>query len=131
MKHATLFTALLAMLLIVSFAPAQAKKHSTKKPTTLYVETGKMKLKPGVTDEQFIAIERNIRKGIINKQPGFVSREFGKDTEGYWYFILKWTSKEAGDAWTPVFQSDPNGQALMNALDFTTVRQEHFTVIKP
>lgn len=67
----------------------------------------------------------------INQQPGFISREFGKDTEGYWYFILKWTSKEAGDAWSPIFQKDTNGQALMNALDFSTVRQEHFTVVNP
>lgn len=98
---------------------------------TMYIETGKMKLKEGVTDEQFIAIEKKIRGGIINQQPGFISREFGKDNEGNWYFIIKWKSKEAGDAWTPIFQKDPNGQAMMNALDFSTVRQEHFTVVNP
>lgn len=47
------------------------------------------------------------------------------------HFILKWTSKEAGDVWTPIFQKEPNWQALMNALNFSTVRQEHFTVVKP
>ena len=109
MKKIKFITAILAVLMTVSFANAQTKKHSTKEPQTIYVETGKMKLKAGVTDEQFMAIEKNIRKGIINQQPGFISREFGKDTEGYWYFILKWTSKEAGDAWTPIFQKDPNG----------------------
>ncbi len=127
MNKIKFLTLLIAMFAIATIGTAQAKKSQQ----TVYVETGKMKLKEGVTDEQFIAIEKKIRKGIINKQPGFISREFGKDTEGNWYFILKWTSKEAGDAWTPIFQKDPNGQSLMNALDFSTVRQEHFTVVNP
>jgi hypothetical protein len=122
---------MIAMLLMVSFTNGQTKKPETSKTETMYVETGKMKLKEGVTDEQFIEIERNIRNGIINQQPGFVSREFGKDAEGYWYFRICWDTKEHADAWTPVFQNDPNGQAMMNALDFSSVRQEHYTVIKP
>ncbi|MFA6457741.1 MAG: hypothetical protein WCW40_13050 [Bacteroidota bacterium] len=102
-------------------------KHSD----VVYIETGKMKLKAGVTDEQFLAIERSIRNGIINQQTGFISRELGKDGEGYWHFRLCWDSKTHADAWTPLFQKDPNGQAMMNALDFSTVRQEHYTVIQP
>lgn len=98
---------------------------------TMFIEIGKMKLKPGVTDEQFIEIERNIRNGRINQQPGFISREFGKDTDGNWYFRICWTNKESGDAWTLIFQQDPNGQAMMNALDFSTVRQEHYAVVTP
>lgn len=119
----------------VSFANAQShhksKNHKKMETKTMFIEIGKMKLKPGVTDEQFIEIERNIRNGRISQQPGFISREFGKDTDGYWYFRICWTSKEAGDAWTPIFQQDPNGQAMMNALDFSTVRQEHYTVVIP
>lgn len=131
MDKIKLLTTAIALFAITTMATAQTKKQSTKMSTTMYIETGKMKLKEGVTDEQFIAIEKNIRGGIINQQPGFISREFGKDNEGNWYFIIKWTSKEAGDAWTPIFQKDPNGQAMMNALDFSTVRQEHFTVVNP
>lgn len=129
------FSTVFALLLMISFANAQShhksKNHKKMEVKTLYIETGKMKLKEGVTDEQFKEIERNIRKGIINKQPGFVSREFGKDADGYWHFRICWTSKEAGDAWTPIFQKDPNGQAMMNALDFSSVRQEHYTVVNP
>ncbi len=71
--------------MMVSFANAQHKKCKKECKSEMkigFVEIGKMKLKEGVTDDQFIEIERNIRKGIINMQPGFVSREFGKDTDG-------------------------------------------------
>jgi hypothetical protein len=131
MKKIKILTLLIAMFATTTLATAQTQKQTSKKSQTVYVEIGKMKLKEGVTDEQFIAIEKNIRKGIINKQPGFISREFGKDTDGFWHFRICWTSKEAGDAWTPIFQKDPNGQAMMNALDFSTVRQEHYTVVNP
>ena len=124
-------TALIALLAIATMTISQTKKQTFKKSETVYVEIGKMKLKEGVTVEQFIAIEKNIRNGIINKQPGFISREFGKDTDGFWHFRICWTNKEAGDAWTPIFQKDSNGQAMMNALDFSTVRQEHYTVVNP
>ena len=130
MKKIKYLTVLFAMFAITTLATAQTKKQAAKK-LQIYVETGKMKLKEGVTDEQFITIERNIRKGIINKQPGFISREFGKDADGIWHFRLCWTSKETADAWTPIFQKDPNGQAMMNALDFSSVRQEHYTVVNP
>ena len=76
MNKIKILTTIFAMLMMVSFANAQTKKHSAKKTATIYVETGKMKLKAGVTDEQFMAIERNIRKGIIKQQPGFISPEF-------------------------------------------------------
>ncbi|MDI1356177.1 MAG: hypothetical protein PSX36_14755 [bacterium] len=131
MNKIKLLTVLIAMFAITTLATAQTQKQTSKKSQTVYVEIGKMKLKEGVTDEQFVAIEKNIRKGIINKQPGFISREFGKDTEGFWHFRICWTSKEAGDAWTPIFQKDQNGQAMMNALDFSTVRQEHYAVVNP
>lgn len=131
MSRIKFITVLIAMFAITTLATAQTKNQSSKKMKNVYIEIGKMKLKEGVTDEQFIAIEKNIRKGIINKQPGFISREFGKDTDGFWHFRICWTSKEAGDAWTPIFQKDLNGQAMMNALDFSSVRQEHYTVINP
>lgn len=135
MRHIKLIIAVIAMFAITSMATAQNNKQSknSKKMElkSMYVETGKMKLKEGVTDEQFIEIERNIRNGIINQQEGFISREFGKDTDGFWHFRICWTTKEAGDAWTPIFQKDPNGQAMMNALDFSSVRQEHYTVVNP
>lgn len=131
MKKMKLLSIGIALIAATTLVNGQSTKSSTKKSETLYVETGKMKLKEGVTDEQFIAIEKNIRKGIINKQSGFISREFGKDADGFWHFRICWTSKEAGDAWTPIFQKNSNGQAMMNALDFSTVRQEHYTVVNP
>ncbi len=131
MNRIKFLTMLIAMFAITTLATAQTKKQPSKKVQVVFVEIGKMKLKEGITDEQFITIERNIRKGKINKQPGFISREFGKDADGFWHFRICWTSKEAGDAWTPIFQKDPKGQAMMNALDFSTVRQEHYTVVNP
>lgn len=104
MKKLKKSLSILTLSLTFTFVNAQSNcstkkfKNMEAKAKSVYVETGKMKLKEGVTDEQFIEIERNIRKGIINKQPGFISREFGIDTDSFWHFRIYWTSKEAGDA---------------------------------
>ncbi len=95
------------------------------------IEFGKLKLRAGVTDAQFLAAEGKIRTGRIRQQPGYEGREVGKDADGMWYVIIRWATKENAEAWTPVFMQDPDGQALASLLDFGNTRQEWFTTVSP
>lgn len=94
-----------------------------------YIELAKFKLRTGVSDEAFLQAERNIRNGRIRQQPGYLGREIGRGENDEWFIIIRWESAAAGEAWSPIFMQDPHGQAFASHLDFSSMRQEHFTVV--
>jgi len=96
-----------------------------------YIELAKFKLKTGITDETFLEAERNLRNGRIQKQPGYLGRETGQGDSGEWLIIIRWESAADGAAWGPIFMQDPHGQAFASLLDFSSMRQEHFTLLSP
>ncbi len=94
-----------------------------------YIEFAKFKLRAGVTDEAFLEAERNIRNGRIRQQQGYQGRELGKSENGEWLIIIRWESAADGEAWSPIFMQDPLGQAFAGCLDFSSMRQEHYTLL--
>lgn len=92
-----------------------------------YIEFAKFKLKPEISDAAFLTAERNIRNGKIRLQPGYLGREVGQGENGEWYVVIRWEAPENGAAWTPIFMQDPDGQAFAGCLDFSSMRQEHFS----
>ncbi len=94
-----------------------------------YIELAKFKLRAGITDEAFQNAERNIRNGKIRQHPGYLGRELAKGDNGEWLIIIRWEAKENGESWSPVFMADPDGQAFAGCLDFSSMRQEHFTIV--
>ena len=93
-----------------------------------FVEFARFKLRDGVSNEQFLQAERNIRNGKIGQQPGYQGRELGRGDNGEYFIVIRWDTAENGAAWSPIFMQDPDGQAFAGCLDFSTMRQEHFTV---
>jgi heme-degrading monooxygenase HmoA len=72
------------------------------------VEVASFMLKPGVADEQLLAIEAKIRGGAIASQPGFLSRELCKDdAKGEWLMIMRFASRSDMDAWLAKVKSVP------------------------
>ena len=96
-----------------------------------YLEVVRFNLKAGVTTEQFLSAEKDIRSGAIQKQAGYQGRDIYQDADGSWLIILRWESKEAAEAWTPVFMTLKEGQAFGSLLDFSSARQEHYTLVNP
>lgn len=62
------------------------------------IEITYFKPKESVTQEDFGA--RNIRVGIeyASKQPGFISRETGVNSDGTWVIVVHWQSLEDSEA---------------------------------
>lgn len=94
-----------------------------------YIEVVRFALKAGVTQEQFLKAESDIRKGSIQVQPGYQGREVYQDHDGTWLIIITWDSQEAAEAWTPVFMTLPEGGAFGALLEFSSARQEHYTLV--
>jgi antibiotic biosynthesis monooxygenase (ABM) superfamily enzyme len=97
-----------------------------------YIEGVRFNLKAGVTTEQFLKAENDIRNGAIQKQVGYQGRDmYQDDADGSWLIIIRWDNKEAAEAWTPIFITLKEGQAFGSLLDFSSARQEHYTLVNP
>ena len=87
--------------------------------------------KSEVTKEQFLKAENEIRVGKIKNQKGYQGRDVYQDTDGTWLIIIRWDDKESAEAWTPIFMTLKEGQAFGSLMDFSSARQEHYTLVKP
>ncbi|MEI6142191.1 MAG: antibiotic biosynthesis monooxygenase [Mariniphaga sp.] len=96
-----------------------------------YIEIARFKLKEGFTNKQFIDAESDIRAGAIQKQKGYQGRDLYLDSDGSWLIIIRWDNKASADAWTPIFMTLKEGQAFGGLLDFSSARQEHYTMVNP
>ena len=126
---------LIALLMIVSFANAQtnhkSKKGNKMEIKTQYLEVVRFKLKADITPDQLFKAEKDIRQGVIKSQPGYQGREIYQDPDGTWLIIIRWDNKAAADAWTTIFMTLKEGQAFGGLLDFSSARQEHYTLVNP
>jgi hypothetical protein len=135
MNKIKIFTTAIAMLMTLSFAFAQsnhkAKTHKKMEVKNQYLEVVHFKLKPEVTTAQFLKAENDIRIGKIKSQKGYQGRDVYQDVDGAWLIIIRWDKKESADAWTPIFMTLKEGQAFGSLMDFSSARQEHYTLVKP
>jgi heme-degrading monooxygenase HmoA len=91
-----------------------------------YVEIAKFKLKEGITDEQFIEAEKNVRNGIAPTTKGYKGRELYKDDKNEWVIILRYETKEDMDAWFVAMKQDPSMKVYGSMIDFPSMRMEFF-----
>ena len=69
--------------------------------------------------------------GDADAERGYQGRDIYQDIDGSWLIILRWDNKEAAEAWTPIFMTLKEGQAFGSLLDFSSARQEHYTLVNP
>ena len=109
----------------------KSKKSKKMEVKSQYLEVVRFKLKADVKTEQFLKAENDIRKGAIKTQAGYQGRDVYQDTDGSWLIIIRWDDKASADAWTPIFMTLKEGQAFGGLMDFSSARQEHYTLVKP
>jgi hypothetical protein len=135
MNKLKILSSVIALLMMVSFVDAQSnnksKKNDKMEVKTQYVEVVRFQLKAEVTTEQFLKAESDIRKGAIKTQAGYQGRDVYQDTDGTWLIIIRWDDKASAEAWTPIFMSLKEGQAFGSLMDFSSARQEHYTLVNP
>lgn len=99
--------------------------------TTQYIEVVRFKLKAAATTEQILKAESDIRTGAIQKQAGYQGRDLYQDADGTWLVIIRWDNQAAADAWSGIFKSLKEGQAFGSLMDFSSARQEQYTIVNP
>jgi heme-degrading monooxygenase HmoA len=91
-----------------------------------YTEIAKFKLKQGISDEQFIEAEKNVRNGIAPTTKGYKGRELYKDNNNEWVIILRYETKEDMDAWFIALKQDPSMKVYGSMIEFPSMRMEFF-----
>jgi antibiotic biosynthesis monooxygenase (ABM) superfamily enzyme len=82
------------------------------------VEVATFKLKPGITDDQLLALEARIRNGRIAAQAGFIGRELCNDeSTGDWLMVMRFDSRANMDSWLAVVKTVPEMRELGGMID--------------
>lgn len=95
---------------------------------TQYIEVVKFSLKEGFTSDDFFQAEKDVRNSILKSQKGYQGRDVYQNQDGLWLIIIRWDSKEACDAWTPIFMTLNEGQRFASVMEFSSARQEHYSL---
>lgn len=95
------------------------------------IEIATFKLKPGVTDDQLLAVERKVRAGRIAAQPGYLSRELGKDDAGTWLVVLRFQTRAQVEAWLAEVKSVPEMRELGGLIDLDSMATRSFQRREP
>jgi heme-degrading monooxygenase HmoA len=91
------------------------------------VEVATFKLKPGATDGQLLELEARIRKGAISKQPGYISRELGKDeATGVWLMVMRFDTRKNMDAWLANLKTAPEMKEMAGLLDIGSMQMTFY-----
>lgn len=80
------------------------------------VEVALFRLKPGITDAEFMPGVQAVQN-IIEKLDGYISRELVRASDGQWVDIIHWTSLEAARSAEPVVMGDADCMAFFAMID--------------
>ncbi len=100
-------------------------------PAEHCVETATFRVKPGVGDEQLLALERRVRGGTIAGQRGYLSRELAKADDGTWLVIMRFDTRAHADAWMTDLKAAPEMRELGGLIELDTMSTRFFTRCEP
>lgn len=122
-----MFKALSALALTFSICAFAAEPGVAPMQPNHCVEVATFKLKPGATDGQLLELEARIRKGAIAKQPGYISRELGKDeASGVWLMVMRFDTRKNMDAWLTNLKTVPEMKEMAGLLDMNSMQMAFY-----
>jgi antibiotic biosynthesis monooxygenase (ABM) superfamily enzyme len=121
------FNTLVAIAMTLSTNTFAAEPISPAARMPHAVEVATFKLKPDVTDSQLLALEARIRMGAISKQPGYISRELGKDeASGVWLMVMRFDTRKNMDAWLANLKTVPEMKEMAGLLDMSSMQMAFY-----
>jgi hypothetical protein len=92
------------------------------------VETVTMKVKPGVSKEEFLAKNWDVEDNLVRKMPGLISRDTAMDRDGNILIVLYWESPEDAQKSMDKFVGAPESQDFQAILDMDTFKMTRYEV---
>lgn len=92
------------------------------------VEIATFRLKAGVKNEELLGVERRVRSGRITSQPGYISRELGKDEKnGEWLLVMRFDTRQQMDAWMAEIRNVPEMREMGGLIEKDSMVTRFFT----
>lgn len=117
---------LLLASLSVGVLALQAGGAAAAGASSKVVEVVPFKLKQGVTPAEFRAVDKDVEKQHVSRQPGFVSRESAAGENGEWLVIAHWSSRKDADASMASFEKAPAAANFMSKIDASTMSMKRY-----
>lgn len=93
------------------------------------IETIRFKLREGVSESAFRALNHEVETGYMALRPGFLSRETALSADGEWFVSVHWATAEDAKLTVDAFFSALETQAFLAAVDLSTVSSGSYQLI--
>lgn len=90
------------------------------------IEVVTVRLKTGVSYEEFAPIDKAVETEHVSRQPGFLSRESAPGQNGEWLVIVHWRSTADADASMASFVNAPAAGRFMALIDPDTMVMKRY-----
>lgn len=132
-KSYTLLIAAIALFAGCNQTPGNhASKKSKKRQPINYanyvIEIITYKIKKGVKQSAYTRLDSIVQQRYTQKQPGFISKESGKDQQGNWLVVLSWDNVAHANADQKALSTNPLWKSVQQIIDTSTIDSKQFFV---
>ena len=92
------------------------------------IETVRLRLKNGVDEDEFRAVNEHFQQEVVPKLPGLQRREATRSSEGEWLLVLRYADMESA---LKAMQADTSdvSQKLISLIDMNSMSVGHYEII--
>jgi hypothetical protein len=95
----------------------------------MLVEITELRLREGVSDDEFLAVDREVQHDVFPFHPGFARRTTARGDDGTWAVIVLWGSDEEAQAAAADVTSHPAAVRLAELADPASIRVRRYTTL--
>lgn len=134
MKNAYIFLVALALIFAgCNQTPGNhtSKKNKKRQPinyANYVIEIITYKIKKGVKQSEYTRLDSIVQQRYTQKQPGFISKESGKDQQGNWLVVLSWDNVAHANADQKALRINPLWKSVQQIIDTSTIDRKQFFV---
>lgn len=92
------------------------------------VEITRFKLKDGAEESEFLKASVQFLENFLKSQPGFVSRNLIRNSDGAWADLATWESMESAQAVEAEMMKNENAGVYCSFINMESMDMEHFCV---
>lgn len=94
------------------------------------LETIRFRLVDGVSDEEFVRLNKKVENEYMRLRPGFVSRQSARSEAGEWAISVVWATVADAEATIGAFFGAPETQDFLAAVDKSTVVSGRYEIVE-
>lgn len=134
MKNAYIFLVAFALIFVgCNQTPGNhtSKKSKKRQPinyANYVIEIITYKIKKGVKQSEYTLLDSIVQQRYTQKQPGFISKESGKDQQGNWLVVLSWDNVAHANADQKALKINPLWKSVQQIIDTSTIDRKQFFV---